>query len=247
MSSPRIISIIAVPFIIGAGLLLFQQQPNQPPPNPPDPAETKEMVQHWIQNNAPTFRFDGFNLQHQETKQLSCASCYEVNFQFNSKHAGYGDRTNKTALEQPTPHTITVTVEDGQIKSAVTDNAYDEVENKFLNDKEQITVELLIEDINEGTGQAAQKGDIVSVHYTGTLEDGTKFDSSIDRGEPFRFQLGAGRVIKGWDLGLEGMKKGGKRNLTIPPALGYGNQGIGPIPPNATLLFEIELLEIQKP
>ena len=85
--------------------------------------------------------------------------------------------------------------------------------------------ELKVEDIQEGTGNAAAKGDAVDVHYTGWLTDGTKFDSSLDRGRPFSFPLGAGRVIKGWDEGVAGMKVGGKRKLTIPAALGYGRGG----------------------
>jgi len=107
---------------------------------------------------------------------------------------------------------------------------------------------MKIEVLKEGTGEASKNGDNVSVHYVGTLEDGTKFDSSIDRGTPFSFKLGAGRVIKGWDLGVLGMKIGEKRKLTIPSNLAYGEAGTpgGPIPPNATLIFEVELLAINK-
>jgi FKBP-type peptidyl-prolyl cis-trans isomerase len=95
-----------------------------------------------------------------------------------------------------------------------------------------------------GTGATAAVGDTVSVHYVCTLTNGTKFDSSYDRGQPYPFQIGAGRVIAGWDQGVPGMKVGGKRRLTIPPSLAYGNQGNGSIPPNSTLIFEIDLISI---
>lgn len=104
---------------------------------------------------------------------------------------------------------------------------------------------LIIDEFVVGAGTAAAAGQQVTVHYTGWLTDGTKFDSSKDRGDPFVFPLGAGRVIKGWDEGVQGMKIGGKRKLTIPPALGYGARGAGGvIPPNATLVFEVELLGV---
>src|SRR5207302_1786577 len=105
---------------------------------------------------------------------------------------------------------------------------------------------LKYQDIKEGTGEAAKASDKVEVHYTGWLTDGTEFDSSRDRGEPFPFPLGAGRVIKGWDEGVAGMKVGGKRKLWIPSKLGYGEGGYGSdIPPNAELVFEVELLKIK--
>jgi FKBP-type peptidyl-prolyl cis-trans isomerase len=97
-----------------------------------------------------------------------------------------------------------------------------------------------------GTGDVAVVGKTASVHYTGWLENGKKFDSSVDRGQPFSFPLGAGRVIKGWDEGVQGMKVGGKRKLTIPSDLGYGSRGAGGvIPPNATLIFDVELLGVR--
>jgi peptidylprolyl isomerase/FKBP-type peptidyl-prolyl cis-trans isomerase FkpA len=97
-----------------------------------------------------------------------------------------------------------------------------------------------------GTGPEAKSGKLVTVHYTGRLTNGTKFDSSKDHGQPFSFPLGAGQVIKGWDRGVEGMKVGGKRKLTIPPDEGYGASGAGDrIPPNATLVFDVELLGVQ--
>jgi FKBP-type peptidyl-prolyl cis-trans isomerase len=104
---------------------------------------------------------------------------------------------------------------------------------------------LKYEDLVTGTGTAAKVGDTISVHYTGTLEDGTKFDSSVDRGTPYEFTLGQGRVIPGWEEGIQGMQVGGKRRLTIPPDLGYGANGYPPvIPGNATLIFDIELLAV---
>ena len=96
-----------------------------------------------------------------------------------------------------------------------------------------------------GKGTEATTGKTVTVHYTGTLTDGTKFDSSVDRKEPFTFTLGAGQVIKGWDQGIVGMKVGGKRKLTIPPELAYGNNAVGAIPANSTLIFDVELLEVK--
>jgi FKBP-type peptidyl-prolyl cis-trans isomerase len=105
---------------------------------------------------------------------------------------------------------------------------------------------LQITDVKPGSGQEAADGKKVSVHYTGTLLDGTKFDSSKDRGTPFSFVLGSGMVIAGWDQGVKGMKEGGVRKLVIPPNLAYGNRAVGGvIPPNSTLVFEIELLKVE--
>jgi peptidylprolyl isomerase len=101
-------------------------------------------------------------------------------------------------------------------------------------------------EIKKGTGKLAEKGKKVSVHYTGWLTDGKEFDSSRDSGEPIQFDLGTGQVIKGWDEGIAGMKVGGKRQLRIPPALGYGARGAGSaIPPNATLVFDVELMGVK--
>ena len=107
---------------------------------------------------------------------------------------------------------------------------------------------LQYKDIVVGTGQESKSGDMIAAHYTGTLKDGTKFDSSYDRGQPFAFLLGAGQVIQGWDIGLVGMKVGGKRKLIIPSELGYGEKGAGgAIPPNSILYFDVELMAVQTP
>jgi FKBP-type peptidyl-prolyl cis-trans isomerase len=105
---------------------------------------------------------------------------------------------------------------------------------------------MVIDDVKFGTGEAAVAvGDVVSVHYIGTLQNGQEFDNSHKRGQPFEFKVGGGQVIKGWDEGLVGMKVGGQRVLVIPPEMAYGENGIGPIPGNATLVFAIELMEIK--
>lgn len=118
---------------------------------------------------------------------------------------------------------------------------------KFRGPAEVVTASgLKYIDLVEGTGPNPRPGQTVAVHYTGTLENGTKFDSSRDRGVPYEFQIGTGAVIKGWDEGVMSMKVGGKRKLTIPPAIGYGAQGRPPkIPGNATLLFEVELIALK--
>lgn len=104
---------------------------------------------------------------------------------------------------------------------------------------------LVSQDRIVGTGSEARVGSLVTVHYVGVLEDGTKFDSSLDRGVPFQFRIGAGEVIPGWEQGVVGMKVGGRRILVIPPELGYGDRARGPIPANSTIIFEIELLKVE--
>jgi len=129
--------------------------------------------------------------------------------------------------------------EKNQNQSAQTNNQSQQTSNSF--DIQGMKVEVL----QQGAGDSAKTGDTVSVHYVGTLENGTKFDSSIDRGEPFSFTLGENRVIQGWELGVLGMKVGEKRRLTIPSNLAYGDRAVGNvIPANATLVFEVELLGI---
>lgn len=105
--------------------------------------------------------------------------------------------------------------------------------------------ELLIQDTKQGLGREAIRGTTVVVHYTGKLTNGKVFDSSLDRGEPFSFQLGQGQVIQGWERGIVGMKEGGKRKLTIPPQYGYGARAVGPIPANSTLVFDVELIKVK--
>ena len=128
-----------------------------------------------------------------------------------------------------------------QVIEKPTSNTMSDDDNKVVTTASGLKYVVL----NEGTGATPKTGQTVVVHYTGTLEDGTKFDSSRDRGQPFSFKLGVGQVIKGWDEGLSTMKVGDRRKLTIPPELGYGARGAGgTIPPNATLIFDVELLKI---
>lgn len=139
--------------------------------------------------------------------------------------------TNNQVFPTSTPSATIIPTETPQASTSATVNKMDE---------------LKIEDEVVGIGAEAVSGKSVTVNYTGTLTDGTKFDSSLDHGQPFVFNLGAGQVIQGWDEGVVGMKVGGKRKLTIPPSLGYGAAGIpGAIPGNATLIFDIELLKVE--
>ncbi len=138
----------------------------------------------------------------------------------------------------------------GGCKKKTTININDSMkkDDKVMEKKDEgvmMKKELQKTDITVGNGPEAKNGNKIKVHYSGTLEDGTKFDSSYDRGQPFEFVLGTGGVIKGWDLGVLGMKAGGKRKLVIPPDLAYGDRSPSPlIPPNSTLVFEVELLEV---
>jgi FKBP-type peptidyl-prolyl cis-trans isomerase len=132
-----------------------------------------------------------------------------------------------------------------EAKSASNGQSSQAASSSSLPSQGALTGSLSVVDEAVGTGPEAKRGDKVSVHYTGWLADGRQFDSSVG-GRPFRFTLGAGEVIEGWDRGVAGMKVGGKRKLTIPPDLGYGSEGAGGvIPPNATLVFEVELLKIK--
>lgn len=138
-----------------------------------------------------------------------------------------------------TPSSVVVVGDEGSKKSERVD-AYKEAVNNNGN-----VERMVIEDVKVGDGDTVEVGDVVSVHYIGTLQDGTEFDNSKKRGTPFDFKVGGGQVIKGWEEGLVGMRVGGQRILVIPPDMAYGENGIGPIPGNATLVFAIELLEIK--
>jgi FKBP-type peptidyl-prolyl cis-trans isomerase len=138
---------------------------------------------------------------------------------------------------------IALVIKNDKVLSRESDGIKNIAKNKHM-DKETLTsVDAVI-----GTGEEAKNGDVVTVHYVGTLQDGTLFDASRKHGDKgFTFTLGAGQVIKGWDIGVAGMKVGGKRTLTIPSQLAYGNQAVGGvIPANATLVFEVELLKVEK-
>lgn len=150
-----------------------------------------------------------------------------------------------TAAEETAPD-ATTTEAPTEATDTAADPAADPNASESTEEPALITTESGLQylDLVEGTGATPKAGQTIVVHYTGTLENGQKFDSSLDRNSPFSFRVGAGQVIKGWDEGFLTMKVGGKRKLVIPPELGYGSRGVGPIPPNSTLIFEVELLRI---
>jgi len=141
---------------------------------------------------------------------------------------------------QPAPKAKPLRLKPGQESPAV--KAARKLGTTTKNPANKMADGLIYIDVKEGKGAAAKAGAAVEVHYTGWLPDGTKFDSSRDRGQPFTFPLGAGQVIKGWDKGVAGMKPGGIRKLIVPAGLGYGARAAGPIPPNSTLIFEVKFL-----
>lgn len=137
------------------------------------------------------------------------------------------------------------TLPENEISTSTESNSSTSPATNTVTETPENTVKLQATDVKKGEGAEAVNGKSISVHYVGTLEDGTKFDSSRDRGTPFTFTLGAGEVIRGWDLGVAGMKVGGVRKLTIPAELAYGERAMGKIPANSTLLFEVELLGVE--
>ena len=158
----------------------------------------------------------------------------------NSAIADELSKTQSAVVAQPTSDRLVV-----NDTNLIAMNSGSESEQTAGKDTVTTPSGLKYKDLTEGTGATPQRGQTVVVHYTGTLEDGTKFDSSRDRNSPFSFKLGMGQVIKGWDEGLSTMRVGGRRQLIIPAELGYGARGAGGvIPPNATLIFDVELLRI---
>lgn len=157
-------------------------------------------------------------------------------------------RLDTSSLDEPSETQVSQAPKSGLIVSPGSNqdqaDAIEAAIKKAFDDKGNF-LSMVIDDIKVGTGKEVKDGDTVSVHYAGTLQEGQEFDNSRKRGEPFEFKVGAGMVIKGWEEGLLGMKEGGERVLVIPPEKAYGEQGIGPIPPNSTLVFKIELIEVK--
>lgn len=152
---------------------------------------------------------------------------------------GLGSKPSLVVTSSPEP--------ESELKINLGQSESKDNQNQVFEDakKSQEVTELKVEDIKVGDGVEAKEGKKLTVHYSGTLLDGTEFDSSYERGESFSFNLGQAQVIKGWDQGLVGMRVGGKRKLIIPPQLGYGSRKVGKIPPNSTLVFEVELLSVE--
>lgn len=142
----------------------------------------------------------------------------------------------------------TNTRRDDKTASVISVTKEQEMHDKLKNSMSQKgeIIDLVIDDVTVGTGESVENGDTLVVHYAGALQGGEKFDSSYDRGEPFTFTIGKGTVIAGWEKGLLGMRVGGKRVLVVPSDMAYGNRQVGPIAPNSTLVFTVELLEIKK-
>lgn len=225
--------------------------PPQPQQETQENLETKarSLAKSWIEEKSPTYTFDGSELTYRSTAKLECKECYTFLFRFASQQNGYGSRVNETPRLFTSPHTIAVRVENMKVTKAITDGTYDEIRESFINLSPPITdapaeTELIVEDAIVGKGPMAKIGDILLVNYTGKLENGIEFEKSYPT--PFEFELGSPDILAGWNIGLEGMQAGGKRKLIIPPLLGYENQSHGIIPPNSTLIFDIELISLAR-
>ena len=153
---------------------------------------------------------------------------------------------DKTRATIKSPSSVIVSPKNGKLSQTALDTSSKEINKVDLENVVKTNSGLQYIEIKEGTGDFPNKGKTVTVHYIGTLENGKKFDSSHDRGQPFSFKIGVGQVVEGWDEGVMSMKVGGRRTLIIPPELGYGVRGVGDvIPPNATLVFDVELLGVK--
>ncbi len=171
---------------------------------------------------------------------VACTQLFDTQQTMNTQ------KTTDTSSITSTPASVTATSTPASLAATPTTTSTPKKTTPSINKVVTTPSGLKYVELKVGSGATPKTGQIVSVQYTGTLENGTKFDSSRDRGVPFEFPIGTGQVIKGWDEGLSTMKVGGRRKLIIPPSLGYGAQGAGDaIPPNATLIFDVELLGIK--